>query len=213
MKKYDAIIFDVDGTLTSTNELIFASFNHIIEKYLGRKCSDEEIIALFGPTEDKIIEKYFPENHEEVKEDYYAFYEANHQMAALYPGVKELLSSLKQSGIILGTFTGKGRRAAIITLHKFGIFDYFDLIITGDEVVNHKPDAEGILKFLEAYPFPKERVLMVGDAPPDITASRSAGIPIASVVWDSYAKDEVISMQSDFVFHTVAELSAFLLKS
>ena len=54
---------------------------------------------------------------------------------------------------------------------------------------------------------------MVGDAPPDIQASRQAGIQIASVVWDSYAKDEVIELNSDFIFHTVAELSEFLFKS
>lgn len=212
-KKYDAVIFDVDGTLTSTNELIFASFNHIIEKYQSRKCNDEEIIALFGPPEDIIIDKIFPGNTEEVKKDYYAFYESNHGMAALYPGVKELLTKLKEQNVILATFTGKGRRAALITLDKLGILPFFDLVITGDEVVKHKPDAEGLFLFFKSYPLNKDRVLMVGDAPPDIQASRQAGIQIASVVWDSYAKEEVIKLNSDFIFHTVAELSAFLLKT
>jgi len=211
IKHYDAVIFDVDGTLTSTNELIFASFNHIYEKYFGKKATDEEIIALFGPTEDIIIDRLFPDNHEQVKEDYYAFYEAHHEMAALYPGIRELLHALKARGTILGIFTGKGRRAAIITLKMFGLFGYFDLIITGDEVVNHKPDGEGIFKFFEQFPLDKDKVLMVGDAPPDIIASRQAGIRIASVVWDSYAKDEVMELNSDYIFHTVQELSAFLL--
>jgi len=54
MKKFEGIIFDIDGTLTSTNELIFASFNHVATKYLNKKLTNEEIISLFGPPEDTI---------------------------------------------------------------------------------------------------------------------------------------------------------------
>jgi len=55
MKKFEGIIFDIDGTLTSTNELIFASFNHVASKYLNKKLTNEEIISLFGPPEDTIL--------------------------------------------------------------------------------------------------------------------------------------------------------------
>ena len=57
MKKFDGIIFDIDGTLTSTNDLIFATFNYVAEKYLKRSYSPKEITALFGPTEEVILEE------------------------------------------------------------------------------------------------------------------------------------------------------------
>ncbi len=211
--KFKGIIFDIDGTLTSTNELIFASFNHITEKYLGRSYSSDEIINLFGPTEDQILKDMCGENFETAKKDYYDFYSGNHHMADLYPGIKDILAHLKENNILLSIYTGKGRKAAVITLKKLGIHDYFDLIITGDDVNNHKPSAEGINKFVEKFDLMKHDVLMIGDSPADIKAAKSAGVKIASVLWDSYAKEKVLQLKSDFIFHSVEELTKFLKNS
>jgi pyrophosphatase PpaX len=210
---FKGIIFDIDGTLTSTNELIFASFNHITEKYLGRKYSPEEIVSLFGPTEDQILKDMCGENFEQAKNEYYNFYRCNHHMADLYPGIKEILAQLKKKNILLSIYTGKGRKAAIITLNKLEIHDYFDLIITGDDVQDHKPSAEGINKFLEQFSLRKNEVLMIGDSPADIKAANSAGVKIASVLWDSYAKEKVLQLKTDFIFHSVEELKMFLEKN
>jgi HAD superfamily hydrolase (TIGR01549 family) len=210
MDKFTGIIFDIDGTLTSTNELIFATFNHIAEKYLGKHFSDNEITVFFGPTEDVILKQWCPNNYEEARKDYYDFYEKNHKMADLYPGIIEVLDLLKEKNILLSIYTGKGREASVITLQKLKIYDYFDLIITGDEVKEHKPSPEGITLFLERFNLPKEQVLMVGDSPVDIKAARSAGVRVASVIWDSYAEDAVIKLNPDYLFHSVKELKEFL---
>jgi pyrophosphatase PpaX len=211
MEKFTGIIFDIDGTLTSTNELIFATFNYIAEKYLHKHFSDKEITKMFGPTEDVILKQWCPDNYEAARKDYYDFYEKNHSMADLYPGIIEILDILKKKNILLSIYTGKGRDASIITLKKLKIYDYFDLIITGDEVKEHKPSPEGITLFLEKFNLPKDKVLMVGDAPADIKASRTAGVKIASVIWDSYSKDEVLKLNPDYLFNSVAELKEFLI--
>jgi pyrophosphatase PpaX len=211
MIKFKGIIFDIDGTLTSTNDLIFASFNHITEKYLGRTYTNEEIRQWFGPTEDVILKEFCGENYEKAREEYYKFYSDNHDMADIYPGIREILEELKSGGVLLSIFTGKGREAATITLKKLGIYKYFDLIITGDEVKEHKPSPEGIEKFLEKFDLKKEEVIMIGDAPSDIKAARAAGVKVASVLWDSLARHHVLKMDTDFVFNTVSELREFLL--
>ncbi len=210
MKKFEGIIFDIDGTLTSTNELIFASFNHVTTKYLNKKLTNEEIISLFGPPEDTILKKWFGDDFTNVKEDYYKFYKDEHHLADAYPGIKEILEIIKSREIPLGIFTGKGRKSALITLEVLGIDKYFDLIITGDDVVNHKPSGEGIIKFINEFHLEKEKVLMIGDSLGDIIASREAGVKIASVLWDSYAKGKVLKQGSDYVFHSVEELKEFL---
>ena len=210
---FKGIIFDIDGTLTSTNELIFKSFNHIAKKYLNRTFTDDEIIALFGPTEDVILKELCGKNFEAAKRDYYEFYESNHNIAALYPGIKELLDYLKAKGVLLAVFTGKGRQASIITLKELNIINYFDLIVTGDDVVNHKPSSEGILKFVNEYNLKKEEVIMIGDSVSDVRASKEAGIRIASALWDSYAAEKVKNLGSDYYFNTVKELREYLINN
>lgn len=208
--RFKGIIFDVDGTLTFTNQLIFDSFNHITKKYLGKSYTDEEIIALFGPTEDVILKEMCKDEYVNARKDYYAYYKDNHDIARLYEGIKELIVDIYNAGILLSIFTGKGRTSALITLDELGLTDYFDMIVSGDDVENHKPSPEGILMFLNKHNLNPKDVLMIGDAPSDIIAARQCGVEIASVVWDSYAEDEVKKLNSTTVFHSVAELRDFI---
>ena len=211
MKNFDGIIFDIDGTLTSTNELIFAAFKHVTEKYLNKKVTNEEIISLFGPTEDVILKEWMKDDYEDARKEYLAFYEAKHHvMADVYPGIREALLYIKSKNIPLSIYTGKGRGSTDITLKKIGVYDFFDMIVTGDDIEDHKPSPEGIDIFIERFKLKRERVLMVGDAPADVFAARNAGVKVASVVWDSYAKEKVLEMKGDFVFETVDELMKFL---
>ena len=125
----------------------------------------------------------------------------------------EILDHLKSIGLPLGVFTGKGRRAALITLQKIDAEKYFNLIVTGDDVTNHKPHAEGILKFVNQFGLNKENVLMIGDSVGDVKSSKEAGVKIASVLWDSHREEIVRTMSSDFYFNEVRELSEFLIKN
>ena len=211
-KLFDGFIFDVDGTLTSTNQLIFDSFNFIAKKYLNRTFTDEEIVAMFGPTEDAILKKWCGEKYPEARKEYYKYYSDNHWKAELYPGIKEILDYLKNEKFPLGIFTGKGREATMITLKKLTVDRYFDLILTGDDVANHKPSAEGILKFVNHFKLKNERVLMIGDSVSDVKASKEAGIKVASALWDSYAHEKVKTLQSDYYFYSVDELKKFLIQ-
>ena len=209
MRNFDGIIFDVDGTLTSTNDLIFKSFRYISNKYLNKSITNEEIMKLFGPPENVIIKEWTGDNYDTARKDYYDYYTRNHHLANLFPG-KKIITYIKSKNIILAFFTGKGREAATITLQKLEVYDYFDLIITGDDVKEHKPSAEGINNFIKKFNLDKARVLMIGDASPDFKAARSAGVKIASVLWDQYVKEEVKSLDSDFLFHTVEEFKKFI---
>jgi len=210
--RFKGIIFDVDGTLTFTNQLIFDSFNHITKKYLGKSYSDEEIIALFGPTEDVILKEMCKEEYEHARKDYYTYYKNNHDIAQLYDGIKELIIDINKAEILLSIFTGKGRTSALITLDELGLTHYFDLIVSGDDVENHKPSPEGIIKFLNKHKLNPKEVLMIGDSPSDIIAANESGVEIASVVWDSYAEEEVRKLNSKNIFHSVDQLRDYIFK-
>ena len=214
MRNFDGYIFDIDGTLTSTNELIFKSFNYVTEKYINRTFTGEELINLFGPTEEVILKEITGDKFEEAYKDYFEYYHSQHnELAELHPGVLDVLKIIKGAKIPLGIFTGKGKKAATITLKMLEIYDYFDLIITGDDVKYHKPHPEGILLFINYFNLEREKILLIGDAPADIKAARSSGIKIASVLWDSYAKEEVLESGSDYIFLTTEEMKDFIVKN
>lgn len=211
MSPLRCLIFDMDGTLTQTNRLIFDSFNYIGRKYAGKVYSEQEITGMFGPPEEGALLRIVDEGMMEVvMKDYLDFYRGNHQLAQVYPGIREILEFLKQRGLNVALFTGKGIHTTTITLEEFGLQSYFDYIVTGNDVVEHKPSSEGIRKILTRFQLKPEEVLMVGDSVADIKAAHGAGVRIAAVVWDSFTKEGVLEMRKDFLFHSVPEFGSWL---
>jgi pyrophosphatase PpaX len=206
------VIFDVDGTLTETNELIFATFNHVAEKYLNKRFTPAEITAMFGPPEEVAVERLLGSGRSAAAmADFFDFYRSNFRsMAKLHPGMDDILRFLKEGGLFLAVFTGKGSQSTEITLQELGIRQYFDMIVTGQDVVNHKPSSEGIRKVMDRFGLHPDEVLMIGDAVADVKAAHEAGVPIAAVVWDSYAKEKVMRMEPDYLFHDVTGLYGWL---
>ena len=206
------VIFDVDGTLTRTNDLIFASFNHLADRHLGRTFRPDEIIALFGPPEEGALEKVFgPEHIDRLMEELLRFYSANHaMMASLHDGIEPVLRLLKENGIRLAVFTGKGRHTTRITLETLGIASYFDLVVSGNDVREHKPNPEGILKILDHFNVAPGAALMVGDSLSDIRAAHGAGVRIATALWDAYDRSGVMAANPDCLFERVDEMHAWL---
>jgi HAD superfamily hydrolase (TIGR01549 family) len=202
----------MDGTLTQTNQLIYDSFNYIAQKYAGRTYSIPEIRAMFGPPEEEaLLEIVRLDQVDEVMKDYLTFYRTHHSpLACLYPGIEDILRYAKESGKTLALFTGKGTHTTRITLQEFCIDKYFDFVVTGNDVLNRKPSSEGLQKIMEHFALQPNEVLMVGDAVSDVKAAHEAGVKIAAVVWDSYAKDLVMQMKTDYVFHDVREFYNWL---
>ncbi len=212
MSPLSCVIFDLDGTLAQTNELIFATFNHVAERYVKKVFTPSEITAMFGPPEEVAIERLVgTDRTAEAMADFYDFYEHHHPgMADLYGGIRELLHDLKARGMLLAVFTGKGRRTAVISLEKMGISHLFDMVVTGSDVANYKPSADGIRMVMKAFGLKAEEVLMVGDSVSDVKAAHEAGIPVAAVLWDSYGRERVLEMDVDYRFHSVEEFSRWL---
>lgn len=211
MNAYSCFIFDMDGTITNTNRLIFDSFNHIVETYGGARMTDREIAALFGPPEEGALEVIVGRDRlDEAMDRYLKYYrEHHHALASVYAGMPEILEDLYRCGVSLALFTGKGRHTTAITLEMFGLGKFFRKVVTGNDVVRHKPSGEGIQSILQELGVSKDRSVMVGDSPADIFAAREAGIAVASVLWDPFARERVLKHERDFTFHNVEEFGAW----
>jgi HAD superfamily hydrolase (TIGR01549 family) len=209
------VIFDIDGTLTRTNDLIFASFNHLARQYLGRTYAPAEIVGLFGPPEEGALSKLFgPGDVERLMNELCEFYASNHaSMAGVHTGIREMLAYLRDRGIRLAVFTGKGKRTTSITLEALALSEYFELVVSGTDVVRHKPHPEGICRVLERFDVGAEETVMVGDSLSDIRASRAAGVRIASALWDCLDPEVVLKENQSCAFQSVEDLHAWFRSS
>lgn len=206
------VIFDVDGTLAQSNQLILDSFNFISEKYLNKRFTFEEITKMFGPPEEIALLNLLRDKYSDnIMKEFLDYYKSNHQrLVQLYPYIREILEFLKQNSVCLSVFTGKGKLTTFITLEELGIKNYFEVIVTGNDVTNHKPSGEGIEKVLSHFRIPKNQTIMIGDSVSDIKAAKAAGIKVAAAIWDSYSKEKIKKMEVDFSFETTYELKNFL---
>lgn len=209
---FDALIFDLDGTLVDTFPLIIASFQHACEITTGRHYSEAEVIAMFGPTEQDILHAAVgPAWYLAAEHAYYDHYERHHaRYASLYDGVTDLLGKAMNCGYRLAIFTGKGYRSAWFTIRATGLEKYVSVVITGDDAKLNKPNPQGIRLALQKMGVDAQKAIYVGDMPADIEAGRAAGVCTAGALWHSRFRDAVIACKPDYLFHTVAAMSNWL---
>lgn len=179
-----AAIFDLDGTLTDTIDLVMGAVNAALAPIRGREWAPEEIRTLFGPTEEVLIARATDRDLEQAVERFFRYYEQEHDTRVrLFPGVREMLEELARLGAPVGIVTNKGRRSAEITLRKTGLTGLVRVIGTGDDVDLPKPDPAGIRRVLEALGASPEHALYVGDSPSDMRAARAAGVLAVGAGW------------------------------
>lgn len=188
--KYSLLLFDLDGTLADTHQLIFDSFNHILRKYKSIEMTPKEILSYFGPPEEVCIKNMLnPDDFDMVWSDFLGYYSSHLKESKVFEGVQELLKNVKSRRKLMGVFTAKGTRTAELTLGYHGIENFFDIVVTGSSVKNHKPDPEGIVIALTKLGVPAAKTIVIGDSPSDYKASVAAGSDFIAVTYDSISRN------------------------
>ncbi len=147
MKKDCVVIFDLDGTLLNTDELIKRSFEYVFKRYRpDYTLSEEEYLSFLGPKLRDSFARYFPEEMLDELVDCYRDYNHVHHedFVTVYPSVIETLVYLKKQGYPLAVLTTKFYEAALIGLDLFDMTKYFDMIIGSNQIEKGKPDPLGI---------------------------------------------------------------------
>jgi HAD superfamily hydrolase (TIGR01509 family) len=208
-----AVLFDFDGTLADTLPLSFHAFQAVFQQYDHREVTRDELVAMFGPTEEDIIGGNFadPSSVPQAIEDYYSLYEQGHFGEFQNDGhIVELLQALKAQGMKLGVITGKSRRAYQISAGALDLDRFFDISITGDDVVKPKPDPEGIHSALRTLGIAPSNAVFVGDSNADILAGKAAGLQTYGVRWLSTFQSQAYDVPPDGVFDSVDEFRKLL---
>ena len=181
----NTVLFDFDGTLVNTNDVIIASWQHTYKHYRGREESIEKITACFGEPLLITMAREFPGvAPEESAEVYRHFQQQNaHLLVKIFPGIVDLLKALKEAGYRMGIVTSRTRESALRYMDMFGITEYFEAMVTCDDTTVHKPNPEPILLGLEKMGITKDEAIMIGDSPFDIKCANNAGVKSVMVDW------------------------------
>jgi len=198
MKKYRAVLFDYDGTLVDTNQIIINSWQHMANVAgNGMKFRVEDLIPTFGkPLEDAIAEqaeKYGITGYstEELTECYRQ-YQRNHQdeLGDLFPGIRELLKELKKRGYLVGIVTSRTLDTTRSGLARYDVLEYFDDMVGEEDTDIHKPNPEPCLICCKKLGVKPSEAIMVGDSRHDIACANNAGAASVFVRWSFCTKEE-----------------------
>jgi pyrophosphatase PpaX len=207
----NTMIFDMDGTIADTIPLTIYAIKETVRKLTNRLMGDAEVLRHFGPTDIEIIRNLCQERPDEGVETYVEMYQnAFHAHVSPIDGMKELLAFLKNRSFQTALFTGRGKRVTMLTLKLLDLEGYFDVIITGDDVTQPKPDPEGILTAITKLQSIPSKSAYVGDFDVDILASKKAGVVSVLALW-SKTKDEALKEYCpDQYFYTPKEMMHWL---
>lgn len=193
--KYKAVIFDLDGTLLNTLEDLQDSVNYGLEKYGMPKRTLEEIRCFVGNGVRKLIERAVPK--ETTKEDeervFAAFKEhyAEHcnDKTDLYPGIRELLTELKNRGYRMAIVSNK-LQSGVDALSELYFKEFTKVAIGGRENMPKKPEPDMVYEALRQLGVSKEEAVFVGDSEVDIATAKNAGMECITVAWGFRSRQE-----------------------
>lgn len=206
-KEINALLFDFDGTLLDTNELIIQTFIAVLGEHFPGRYEREDILHFIGPSLEQTFESIDAERAIELTAQYRAINKQLHdELITEYDGVTETLRLLKARGIKMAIVSTKRSANIKRGLALMGIDEVFEYIISLDEVKNPKPDPEPILLALEKLGASKEEALMIGDNYHDIEGGKNAGVRTAGVAWSIKGEAFLASYEPDFMLQHISDL-------
>jgi pyrophosphatase PpaX len=212
MKLYDSYLFDADGTLFDTVDLICTCFQYVTEKYADKTVNKSTIINGIGlPLRGQLIAHLGTElYHEQILDDYLQ-YQLNvmEDNVSLFPHVTESLKTLKNAGKKLAIVTSRRRFSLERILQSTDTAKYFDVLVTPEDTTRHKPEAEPALKAMSLLDADKASAVFIGDALYDICSGASAGIDTIFVNW-SHSEPSSLPVPPTWAIDSLQELTIAL---
>ena len=209
MRKLDTILFDLDGTLINTNEIIINSFKSTFERHFPEvDVPRDKILTFIGPTLQETFSDYT--NDQSVIDDmiksyreFYVVYEVGN--FEIYPQVLDVVKKLKEDGYNLCIVTSKFKEAAWPSFTHYNLEEIFDEFVALDHVVRPKPDRNPIDIALSHFPNHKTAI-MIGDNQSDIKAGNNAGIYSAGVSWSLKGEKHLLEANPNFMLSDMNDI-------
>ncbi len=210
MSQFKAVMFDFDGTVMDTNEIITGSWQHTFKRIRGHEVDPSVFVPTFGEALVDTMRFFFPEwDPHDAIEVYreYQLYEWDKPIH-MFPGIRDVMFGLKERGVKIAMVTSRIWASAQMGHYKFDIADMFDAVVSAEDTNVHKPDPYPALLCLEKLGLTADEAVMVGDSKFDILCAHNAGMKAALVDWTICLPEEkrVGECRPDFVISRADEL-------
>ena len=190
-----AVLFDLDGTLIDSIELIVRSFEHATATHLPAPLGREHILPTIGLSLIDTLEEIAPGKGADLLLTYRAFLQTHHDaLIAGYDGVTELLDGLAARKLPLGIVTSKAMVSAAPSLRRFGLTAWMATIVTHDDTERHKPHPDPLLLAAARLNVSPASCWYVGDSPHDLRAARAAGMMAIGAAWGPFVRTDLVPL-------------------
>lgn len=207
----ETYLFDLDGTLIDSVDLILSTFRHMMVTHRGAAPDREVWLKGLGtPLWNQLREfTQDPDEIEAMTATYRAFNQEHHDaMVRRYPGLLEAVSRLKTRGRKLGVVTSKMRAGTVRGLGCCGLDGLFDILVGADDVDRHKPDPAPVLRAVELLRADPASTVFIGDSPHDLASGRAAGVRTGAALWGPFPREWLQPYEPDYWLQTPGEIVA-----
>jgi pyrophosphatase PpaX len=210
MIKVKALLYDFDGTLVNSKEVISQGINQVLKKRGLNRLNTSELREIAGaPLQKSLGNKFGMLDKAVVKacqDDFDIYMKVASKRYKLVDGAKEALQSFKNKGAIQALITSAPRHQVAYDLKRFSLKKFFDLVITRDDVENCKPAPDAIKKALKEFGIRTEEAVYIGDSYIDLVAGQEAGVKTMGVLTGFCDRKTLNEGKPDLILKSVADL-------
>jgi pyrophosphatase PpaX len=213
---YRCVLFDLDGTLLDSADMIADSLAHAITTHTGSIPKREHLMEGIGtPLVDQLTLHAHALGHEDpafVQAMVQTYLDDNlsrhDEEIRIFAGAKTALTHLKSAGHVLGIVTSKPVSIAKRGLNLFGLTEQFDVIVGCDSVTAHKPDPAPVIFALDVLEQTSDDTIFIGDSTHDIHSGNRAGVDTMAVLWGPYSRQTLQKSNPTYMVSTFEALIA-----
>jgi len=214
LQNVKAVLFDLDGTLVDSSEAIIKAVEKVLESR-GLTCNRDKVARMIWLPLENIFGVIAPNLSEQeiwqLVYEYRKYYMAHHlENTIIHPSAQMVLGRLKAKGFKLGIITTKYREPVMDVLSHFGIAELFDTVVTGYEVMRHKPAPDIVLEAAKRLRVDPKQCVVVGDSPLDVQAGKQAGSFTIGVASKTYVKKQLKSTKPTAIIKKLEAIQEIL---
>ncbi len=213
MPRFPTVLFDLDGTLIDSIELIIDSYLHAFTVHGLPPLTREVIVAGIG-TPLRTVFREMGGSAVEIETWIASYREYNltyhDQRVRPFPGTVEMVRRARAAGCRLGLVTSKNRHGAERGLRLVGLEGIMEVIVGADDVEHPKPHPEPVARALQTLGTAPADAVFIGDSTHDIHSGRGAGVTTIGVTWGPFTREQLAPAGPHYYCGSPTEVLALL---